>query len=219
MSWDIVVSDASDVPLETQEVATDEAWPKIRILPERPRLGCTKGYNRAFREAKGEWVIWLNDDCTVEPGYAEAAIQFMVAHPHIGLGALSYSENGGKFHVNSYYEMVYANFGIISRELGNVIGWMDESFEMYGCDNSLAFRVLLAGKGIAAIPESRIIHHAINDSHRRENNEAEKRIKEAEKLRDHYAPYLKQMQKVYAATSVPFIGRDQTPKWMWPAAK
>jgi GT2 family glycosyltransferase len=200
MDYEIVVSDASDVPLETQEVATDATWPKIRILPERPRLGCTKGYNRAFSAAGGRWVIWLNDDCEVMPGYAETAINFMQSHPEIGLGALYYADagTGEGFHINRcMFGMIYANFGIISRKFGNAIGWFDEDIVMYGNDNSLAYRVLMAGAGIAAIPDARIFHHSTRDAHRIENNNEAFRHQQADLLRAKYEPHLAQMREVY----------------------
>lgn len=162
--WELVVSDASDVSY----VPTDD---NIVVLPERPRLGCTRAYNRAFRAAKGEWVIWLNDDAEVLPGYAETAIRFMETHPQIGLGALHYSEDGSPFHINSAWGVPYANFGILRRELGNQFGFFDESLIMYGCDNSITFRVLLAGYGVSDIPGTRIIHHSEKDHLRTENQQ------------------------------------------------
>lgn len=200
VEWELVASDASDSPIENEAVATDETWPKIRIIPERPRLGCTKGYNRAFRRARGTWCLWLNDDCEVMPGYAEAAINFMETHPEIGLGALYYADAGTResFHINKCgFNMEYANFGILRRELGNQIGWMDDELSMYGNDNSLAYRVLLAGKGIAGIADAKIFHHATQDKHRVENNEYEYRQQQAEILRAKYGPHLAAMREVY----------------------
>lgn len=160
--WQLIVSDASDVPYVEQA-------DNIVVLPEKPRLGCTRAYNRAFRAAKGEWVIWLNDDAEVLPGYAEAAIRFMEAHPQIGLGALHYSEDGSPFHINSAWGVPYANFGILRRSLGDQVGWFDEDLIMYGNDNSLTFRVLLFGKGVSDIPNARVIHHSEKDQLRIEN--------------------------------------------------
>lgn len=204
MKWELVVSDASDTPIQNEPVATDETWPKIRVIPERPRLGCTVGYNRAFRKARGRFVIWLNDDCEVMPGYATAAIDFMEAHPEIGLGALYYADpNHQGFRVNTcMFGMIYANFGILRRQLGNQVGWFDESVEMYGNDNSLAWRVLMAGKGIAAIPDARILHHSTNDAHRVENNNYAFRHTQAELLRVKYEPHLAEMRATYERTLV-----------------
>lgn len=195
VNWELVCSDASDSTLDNEEVAAGQ--PRIRLIPERPRMGCTKGYNRAFQAARGTYCLWLNDDCEVTPGYAEAAISFMEANPRIGLGALPYSNRGGPFGVNEYEGMVYANFGILRRSLGDQVGWFDDLLTMYGNDNSLAFRVLLAGYGIAEIAGARIIHHEHDDQHRRDNQNG--RHEEAEKLRAKYLPYLTEMRAVYEA--------------------
>ncbi len=111
----------------------------------------------------------MNDDAEVCEGYAENAIRFMEKHPQIGLGALHYSENGGAFHTNSAWGTTYANFGIFPRCLGESVGFFDEDIEMYGADNSLAFRILLAGKGIADIPEAKVLHHSVEDKIREDN--------------------------------------------------
>lgn len=203
MEWEIVVSDASDTPIEHQPVATSETWPKIHVIPERPPKGCTCGYNIAFRKARGEFVLWLNDDCEVMPGYAEAAIRFMESHPEIGLGALYYADAGTRetFHVNTCgFKMLYANFGILRLELGQQVGWFDNEFTMYGNDNSLTYRVLMAGKGVAGIADAKVFHHATPDTHRIANNDYEVRVAQADLLKQKYEPFLSQMKAVYEAT-------------------
>lgn len=189
--WELVISDASDTPLQP----TDE---RIRVIVEKPRRGCVAGYNAAFKEARGEWVIWLNDDAEVQPGYAEAAISFMEANPEIGLGALYYCESVPPFKVNEYCGMIYANFGIISRELGNSVGWFDPDLTMYGCDNSLTFRVLLAGLGIGTIPTARVWHHVVQDEWKVANQKL--RDPDSEILRWNYGVHIPRMMRVYERT-------------------
>jgi GT2 family glycosyltransferase len=172
VSYELVIADASTEPIKTE-------WPNVRVLREWPRQGCVKGYNRAFREALGKWVIWLNDDVEVLPNYDRAAIRFMEENPKVGLGAIYYQEAKLPFHVNQHLGMIYANFGIISRQLGNDVGWFGDELQMYGCDNRLTFEVLLAGYGVVDIPESRVIHHSVPDEIRIENqkNRREDNIK------------------------------------------
>lgn len=189
VDWELVVSDASDEPYP------DSYPPNVHIIPERPRRGCVKGYNRAFARTRGEWVIWLNDDAEVMPGYDTAAISFMEKHPECGLGCLYYAENCLPYRINMYREMAYANFGIIKRELGERIGWMDTVVEMYGNDNSITFRTLLAGYGIGTIPNSRIWHHVIIDKYKAENQQF--RTPDARALMEKYEPFLADMQRVY----------------------
>lgn len=214
VSWELVVSDASDTPIENEAVATRETWPQIRVIPERPRLGCTLGYNRAFRAATGEWVIWLNDDCVVESGYADEAIGFMLAHPSVGLGAIPYREpTRANYMVNSYFGMIYANFGILKRELGNEIGWFDEELPMYGNDNSLAFRVLLAGRGIAEVVGARIFHFATADQNRRNNNSETQRHRDVNVLIAKYGPQMDLMRQTYVNMGGTKGANEQTPDW------
>lgn len=210
MSWELIVADASDEPCNAFNFPEN-----VIVLPERPRLGCTAGYNRAFAHASGEYVLWLNDDCEVLFGYAASAIAFMESHPEIGLGALYYKEGYQDFHVNSYFSMTYANFGIVHRAfLLEIDGW-DEDFPMYGSDNSFAFKVLLAGKGIAGIPDARVIHHCIHDVHRAENNDLQARYRDADKLVAKYGRFVPQMQETYRRIlKSKEEANDQTPDWM-----
>lgn len=194
VSWELVVSDASDVTLMCD-------LEQVRILPEKPRLGCVKGYNRAFKAAAGEFVIFLNDDAEVCPNYDVEAIAFMEAHPRIGLGALHYCEADKPFHINSAWGVPYANFGILRRELGNEIAWMDEALTMYGNDNSLTFRVLLADKGVADIPTARIVHHSEKDQVRIDNQANRQRDNRI--LQDKYMPLRKQWTAAYQRHRIP----------------
>lgn len=195
VSWELIVSDASD---ETYQLD----YPgNVVVIAERPRLGCVRGYNAAFERARGVWVLWLNDDAEVLPNYANVAIDFMESHPRIGLGALMYSENGGPFRVNSAWGAIYANFGILRRELGERVGWFDEDLEMYGCDNSISIRVLMAGHGVAGIEDAKVIHHSEQDHLRVENQRS--RIRDTHILQHKYLPLRDQWLNTYNCLRVP----------------
>jgi GT2 family glycosyltransferase len=173
VDWELLIADADGKAFPWHQPE------KIWVIsdgddPDHPTpMGHTKSYNRCFHMCRGKWVIWLNDDAEVEPGYDENAIRFMETHRVIGLGCLYYREqrpNGfTNYHINNYRGMLYANFGILSKNWGDQIGWFDEDFPMYGADNSLAFRTLLAGRGIAGISNARLVHHSEQDEVRQEN--------------------------------------------------
>lgn len=191
--FELIASDASDTPIDQSGFPDN-----VIIIPERPRKGCTAGYNVAFRSAIGKWVLWLNDDCEVLPGFASTAIDYMQRNEFVGLGAFAYSDpNHVGFKINQcFFGMDYANFGIISRELGNEVGWFDEEIVMYGNDNSLAYRVLMHGKCIGRILDARVAHHSEKDSHRIENNDHAFRTAQGNRLRAKYEPYLERMRAV-----------------------
>lgn len=190
LDWEMVVSDASvERPLDRTKYPEN-----IVIIKEQPRLGHSRGYNQAFYKSTGKWAIWLNDDCEVTPNWAIEAIGFMERNPWVGMGALYYCNHAEPYYINSYWQMPYANFGILDREFGNQIGWFDEDVEMYGADNSISFKVYLSGKAVRGIPYSRIIHKPFIDKHR-VNNEA-KQPRDSRILSNKYSHLTDVMLKV-----------------------
>lgn len=188
--YEMIIADASDAPID--ESGFPEA---VVVIPERPRLGYALGLNIACGAAQGDWTLILNDDCEVTPGYASAAVNFMRKNPQIGLGALPYSNKGGPFMVNTHEGMVYGNFSILPTALGNQIGWHDTDLVMYGADNALSYKVLLAGYGIAEIPNARVLHHETQDAHRVEYNRD--RQTPVAIIESKYLPRLAEMRRVY----------------------
>lgn len=166
----------------------------VQLIHESPRMGMVKGYNHAFKLCRGEFVLWLNDDAEVLPGYDSAGVNLLRTYPEVGMGAYYYKE-GPRFHVNMLYRMIFANFGIIRNWLGNQIGWFDDELTMYGSDNSITFKVLLAGFGVVTVPGPNIIHHSEQDDMRRENEPLRKT--DGDKLNARYSSRAKEMQEVY----------------------
>lgn len=189
--FELIIMDASPEPSGVSNLGN------LKIIHESPRMGHVQGYNRAFRMCRGTYVMWLNDDAEVLPGYDVAGINLLNTHGDVGLGAYYYKE-GGKFHVNMLYQMIFANFGILPRWLGDRVGWFDTDLTMYGSDNSLTFRVLLAGYGVATVPGPLIIHHSERDTMRIENEHL--RRTDADIMNGKYSKYKKEMQQTYRMT-------------------
>lgn len=143
---------------------------RFSVIRDLPKKGYTKAYNKGFRQAKGKYCVFLNDDCEVRPSWAIEAVRFMDKTPWCGLGAIYFSNYGeDPYHISEWLGLPYANFGIISKALGDKLGWFDEVCYTYGADNSLTFKVLLDGLAIAGIPYSKIIHNPINDVNKIDN--------------------------------------------------
>lgn len=200
VDWELIVADASDQPFAS-------TLSNVKVIHEKPRQTHVKGYNAAFRQAKGKYLLWLNDDAEVCPGYDVESVGFMESHPKIGLGCLHYSENGGEFHVNSAWQVVYANFGIFPKWLGEQVGYFDEAIIMYGADNSLAIKILLADRGIADIPKARILHHSEKDSVREDNQKY--RSRDNRTLHDTYMP----SRRYWLATYKKYFVHGQPEPW------
>lgn len=60
-----------------------EKFPSVRIIPFDRNYGFAEGYNRAIREIDNEYVILLNSDVEVTPGWLDAPISALEADPAI----------------------------------------------------------------------------------------------------------------------------------------
>jgi GT2 family glycosyltransferase len=66
--------------------------------------------------------------------------------------------------------LVYGNFNLLRRELGEQVGWFDERLTTgYGCDNSLCCRVLERGMGVVGVRDARVLHYREQDATRWEH--------------------------------------------------
>lgn len=188
--YELLIIDAGEHPVTVSIPDT------ARVIAERPRKNFTAGYNAAFAECRGEFVLWMNDDVEVTEGYDSAAIDFMRQFPAVGLGCLMFKDPGdADFKVCEHWGMAYSNFGIISRTLGESIGWFDSDIAMYGSDNAITCKVLLSGHGVAPIKDSRIIHHRVLDRVRRNNQVG--RMADNRVLTTRYQPHIRKMQRTF----------------------
>ncbi len=189
LDWRIYIADASDAGQVTQPddvVLGSDLCLRLRhtcvLVREWPRLGFGPGLNALIGAActhlgkKGwepEFVVWLNDDATVEPGWLEAAVATLERWPQAGMAALPYltphAPDG--WHVNAWPRpnLLYANFGILRVPFFHAIGGFDLRVKLYGGDNALAFRVLGAGQAIVPVPHRCIVHHFAEDAARAGN--------------------------------------------------
>jgi glycosyltransferase involved in cell wall biosynthesis len=89
--WEyLVVDNASTPPLATN---TDLSWhPNARIV-EEGRLGLTWARLRGIEEAKGELLVFVDDDNVLDPDFLTRALRIAEEWPH--LGAWSGQTTGG----------------------------------------------------------------------------------------------------------------------------
>jgi len=190
LDYELLIIDAGSSPTQVN------LPPQARIIAERPRRTYVAGYNAAFRECKGEFVTWMNDDAEVTQGWDVAAVDFMRQNPDIGLGCMPFRDPGeAAFRICDLWYLPYANFGIIRRKIGDAVGWFDQDLTMYGSDNAITFKVLLAGHGVAPIYASRVIHHRVKDQVRASNQNS--RIADGRLITSRYMPSVRRMAKTF----------------------
>lgn len=80
-SWELLIVDnASPHPVSNDLVRT--AHPDARVVPE-PRLGLTDARARGIAEARGDILVFVDDDNILAPDYLDEAVQFLTRQPGV----------------------------------------------------------------------------------------------------------------------------------------
>ncbi|MGE0481244.1 MAG: glycosyltransferase family 2 protein [Phycisphaerae bacterium] len=179
--YEIVVVDGGSSDETHQQV---RAHPHLRLFVERRRAGCCRAYDAAFRCARGESIVWLNDDAVPHRGAIDAALRVLddPANVDAGMVALYHSHQDawnelhgydappptasgaprsarvryGVLHVRGF---AYANFGLLRRRTLEAVGFLDTSYYYCGWDPDLALKIQRElGLRVLAAPAARVWH-------------------------------------------------------------
>ncbi len=170
--------------------------PELRVHVEAERGGSCRAYNIGFRMARGEFVMWLNDDAWPERGAVEAGLRFLRRHEAHGVGMAAFyhthqqpwNELHGTEHSGQHFGLLhvrgtpYANFGLLRRELLERVGYLDEGYWFCAWDPDLSLKVKReAGLLVAGCPGALIHHEELADERKRADAE-DARTRDNERL-------------------------------------
>lgn len=179
--------------LDSILINTTSAWVAIILTPELNheieaisskypcRLVCDESRVKGYRKkslwaiinygiylAETEYVVWLNDDCLVVPGWDIVALKYI--KNDIGLVVLRASgiNNDPEFRVmDSQFGLPCANYGIIKKSTGIRF---DEGYSWFYGDADISIEMLYRGKQqVVATKEGLVIHNHRQDATRKEN--------------------------------------------------
>jgi N-acetylglucosaminyl-diphospho-decaprenol L-rhamnosyltransferase len=152
-------------------------FPQVRLIANDQNLGFSKANNQALKICIGTYVYFLNPDTEVRTNAFKNMIDFMDAHPDVGLAGTQIVNPDGT--LQSSVEVRYPGHRHAQHELKGLrgdIAWVmgasmiarldvvrgingfDEDFYLYGEDLDLCLRIRKAGWVISYIPESTVIH-------------------------------------------------------------
>ena len=159
-------------------------WVQLATLPEN--IGFTGGNNRALMECSGKFIVTLNNDTKLEPGFLAALVAAAEGDPRIGMVAtkmLNFYEKGRLDSVGvriapngmgqnigvgeqdcGQYDVLAEVFGpcagaaLYRREMLDEVGFFDPSFFAYYEDLDLAWRGRLAGWRCVTAPAAVVYH-------------------------------------------------------------
>lgn len=80
----IVVDNAS--PSDNPDIIP-ERFPEVRLIKSAHNLGFAGGNNLGIAQATGEYLLFLNNDTEVEPGFLEPLVLLLQANPRIGVAS------------------------------------------------------------------------------------------------------------------------------------
>ena len=179
----IVVDDASGDGTEESLIAIGG----LNYLRNEENLGFVGSCNRGAGQARGEYLVMLNNDTEVLDGWLDGLIDTLKCEPEAGLvgarlvypdgrlqesGGIIYSDGSGwnygredvagKPAYNFMREVDYCSGACIAlrTELFRELGGFDERYApAYYEDTDLAFRIRDAGLKVLVQPASTVIHH------------------------------------------------------------
>ncbi|MEI6048264.1 MAG: glycosyltransferase family 2 protein [Bacteroidota bacterium] len=77
----IVVDNASQ---KDDPAIISQLYPEVVFIQSKENLGFAGGNNLGIHQAKGEYILLLNNDTEVDPGFIEPLIGKLMSDPHIG---------------------------------------------------------------------------------------------------------------------------------------
>lgn len=164
-----------------------ERYPWVRLVPLPENTGFATGNNIGFEHCSGEYLVTLNNDTKVEPGWLEALVEVADAHPRagmvgsricsyydpdvidsLGMGICLDGMSRGLFrnrrwsslNLKEVEEILFpsACAALYRRAMLEEIGCFDDTFFAYAEDTDLGLRGRLAGWD-ALLATKAVVHH------------------------------------------------------------
>ncbi len=148
-------------------------FPKVKVIPLDKNYGFTKAVNTGIKNAKGEYLVLLNNDTELDSRYLEYLVKASDNHPDVGFVAAkmlnfynrkiidsawdavsvvghSYSVGQGKkdsieFNKPQYIFLATGGSSLFKRQIFEKVGYFDEDYHTYMEDVDLCLRAQIAG--------------------------------------------------------------------------
>ena len=160
---------------------------RIRLLRAPRNLGFGAGNNLGLRQARGRYVLLLNNDAEASASLARELVAAAEADPRVGMVAAKVLDHRRRDLIDTTGHLLYPDglnrgrgrlevdrgqydacstallpsgaAGLYRRAMLDEIGLFDESFFLYGDDADLGLRGRIAGWGCAFAPRAVAYHH------------------------------------------------------------
>lgn len=185
---DVVVVENGGDDGSTVLATRDRPW--VRVVETSGNLGFARGANAGAAAARGEVLVFVNPDATIEPGALRGLVEALTLAPGAAIagGGLRDDDGGwqpaaARFGVLAHLvldttpgrlaargrrdahivDWVYGTFMAVRREVFDTLGGFDGAYFLYGEDLDLCYRARVAGWRTLYVPGA-VARHARNVS-------------------------------------------------------
>jgi len=181
----IVVDNASP---KDDPAIIPQSFPEIVFIQSKINLGFAGGNNLGIRQAKGKYILLLNNDTEVEPGFLEPLVAKLESNPQIGAispkirfffqpDTIQYSgqapinpytmrsygygygaKDTGQFDKDTSTSFVHGAAMMIPAEVIKKVGMMAEIYFLYYEELDWAARIRAAGYELWYVHNSTVMH-------------------------------------------------------------
>ena len=236
VSYEIIIADdvSTDATRELSRYAEN-----VVICRNETNQGFLRNCNNAAKKARGKYIMFLNNDTQVTPGWLSSLVDLIGSDPSIGMvgsklvypdgrlqeaGGIIWSDGSGwnygrlddpdKAEYNYVKDVDYISGAaiLLSVDLWKQIGGFDERFAPAYCEDSdLAFEVRKAGYRVVYQPLSKVIHFEGVSNGTDVNGTGLKRyqVENSQKLKEKWADEFKK-QCVNDGNPNPFRARERS---------
>ena len=139
--YEVIVVDNNSTD-DTQNVVKRFARnrPNTKLVTEK-KQGLSYTRNRGWKEAKGRYVAYIDDDALAEPDWIEQIVNFLKTHPKINVFGGRYN----RFFLNPFPGWLPENYGTLN--LGNKIKILNQKDEWLSGSNIIFNKSILEKYG------------------------------------------------------------------------
>jgi GT2 family glycosyltransferase len=179
---EVLISDNGSTDNSLEIVSADT---RVYVIKNNANLGFSSGNNRVLSQAQGEFILFLNPDCIIQPNTLENLLKVLEASPDIGMVGpvirnLDGTEQRGcrrkipkpftavtkNFNMNTEplmkhpinVEAISGAFMLVKRSVLDKVGSWDEGYFLHCEDLDLCMRFQLAGFKIMFVSSVSVKH-------------------------------------------------------------